>query len=167
MPDPVEENSVLSKAAYDRLKAELEELTTVRRPEIAEKIRRAREHGDIRENAEYDAAKDEQGMLESRIRTVEHIIKTAEVVEAPTTADEVGPGMIVHLRADDDPGGEPEIYLVAASSEERAAGARTVSLRSPLGQALLGHKPGDRIVYEAPGGAFGYEVVKLEPWDGG
>lgn len=163
MPDQREEVQVLTSAAVARLQAELDELIAVRRPDISERIRRAREHGDIRENAEYDAAKDEQGMIEARIRQLEWTLKHALIQETPASADEVAPGTIVELR---EAGAEPEVYLVAASSEERARGARTVTVRSPLGQALLGRRPGEMVTYEAPGGSFTYEVVSIRPWDG-
>lgn len=166
MPKAPEETPVLTRAAYDRLKAELEELTTDGRKRVAERLLRARELGDISENAEYEATKDEQGMLEARIRTLEHIVRRAQVLDAPVSSDEIVPGMLATLRPAGEPGADPETYLVAATSEERAKGAITMSVKSPLGRALLGKRVGDAVTYEAPGGSFTYEVVELRPWDG-
>ena len=157
-------SAVLTREAFERLRQELEELTTEGRRRIAERLLRAREHGDIRENAEYDAAKDEQGMMEARIRELQRLLKDPDIVQAPTEAEAAGLGILATLRPLDDAQAEVEVYLLAATKEERAPGARTVSVSSPLGQALLGRRVGDRITYQAPGGLFAYEVVALEPF---
>ena len=93
--------------AYNRLKAELADLIENGRPYISERIKVAREHGDIRENSEYDAAKNEQGLMESKIRKLQQMLRDPDIVEAPTEADAVGPGMLVTVRPidDDDDGG--------------------------------------------------------------
>jgi transcription elongation factor GreA len=161
-----EERPVLTRAAYERLKAEHAHLTTVVRREVAARLLRARELGDLSENAEYHATKDEQGLLEARIRKLEWTLKHAEIVEAPPEGDVVAPGVLVTVRP---PGASPEeedTYLVARSAEERASGARTVTVRSPLGAVLLGRRAGERVTYEAPGGSFTYEIVSVRPWDG-
>jgi transcription elongation factor GreA len=153
----------LTLDAYVRLRKELEQLTIEGRRRMSERLLHARELGDIRENAEYDAAKNEQGLMESRIRDLEHMLKDPEIIEAADT-DEIGPGALVTLRSTDpDDEGEQETYLVALSSEERAPGIRTVTSSSPLGEALLGCRIGDEVTYEAPGGTFTYEVVGLKP----
>ena len=157
-------SAVLTREAFERLRQELEELTTEGRRLVAERLLRAREHGDIRENAEYDAAKDEQGLMEARIRTLQRMLKDPDIVAAPTEADVAGPGILATLRPLDEDQPEEELYLLAATKEERAPGARTVSVSSPLGQALVGRRVGDRITYQAPGGLFAYEVVALEPF---
>jgi transcription elongation factor GreA len=159
-----EPSAVLTRQAFERLRQELEELTTEGRRRIAERLLRAREHGDIRENAEYDAAKDEQGMMEARIRALQRLLKDPDIVQAPTEAELAAPGILVTLRPLDEDHPEDELYLLAATKEERAPGARTVSVSSPLGQALLGRRVGDRISYQAPGGLFAYEVLALEPF---
>jgi transcription elongation factor GreA len=156
-------SSTLTKEAYQRLKSELEELTGAGRDLIAERIKVAREHGDIRENAEYDAAKNEQGLMESRIRKLQQMLRDPEIVEAPTAADAVSAGMIVTVRPLDEDDPDDESYLLAEHAEEKASGARTVTTSSPLGSALLGKAEGDGIVYEAPGGAFKYVVVSFAP----
>jgi transcription elongation factor GreA len=161
-----EATASLTLDAYQRLKAELEHLTTTARAEIAEKIRIAREHGDLRENAEYHAAKDQQGLMESRIRKIEHMLRDPDIVEAPEHADEVVPGMLVTVRPLDFDDEDNETYLIAEHAEERAPGARTVTTGSPFGSALVGTAVGDEVAYEAPGGTFRYRIVSLEPFAG-
>jgi transcription elongation factor GreA len=151
--------------AYTRLKAELDELSTMGREEIAKKIKAAREHGDIRENAEYDAAKNEQGLMEARIRSIQAMLRDPEIVEVPSSSDEVGPGMLVTVKPLDLED-EDETYLLAEHAEEKAPGARTVTTSSPFGSALMGAAEGDEVSYEAPGGTFRYRVVSFEPISG-
>jgi len=159
-------SATLTLDAYLRLKAELEELTGPGREHISERIKVAREHGDIRENAEYDAAKNEQGLMEARIRKIQAMLRDPEIVEAPVEADAVGPGMLVTVRPLDDDDEEEETYLIAEHAEERAPGARTVTTTSPFGSALLGAAIGQEVAYEAPGGAFRYVIVSLAPFAG-
>jgi transcription elongation factor GreA len=158
-----EPTASLTLDAYERLKAELEQLQTEGRRTISERIKAAREHGDIRENAEYDASKNEQGLMEARIRTLERMLRDPEIIEAPASADVVGPGMLVTLRPLDDDEPEDETYLLAESAEERAAGVRTITTTSPLGKALVGAAPNAEIAYEAPAGRFRYMVLGFEP----
>jgi transcription elongation factor GreA len=149
------------------MREELETLRTEGRRNIAERLLRARELGDIRENAEYDAAKNEQGLMEARIRGLERQLLDPDIVEA-SDGDEVGPGTLVTLRPLDsshqDDQAEEETYLVALSAEERAPGVRTITSSSPLGSVLLGRRAGEQVTYEAPGGTFAYEVVRFEPY---
>ena len=158
-------SAVLTRDAYDRLAEELERLRTDGRRRVAERLKIAREHGDIRENADYDAAKDDQGMMEARIRELERLLKDPDIVESPTEADSAAPGVLVTIRPldEDDEDEDEETYLLAASKEERIEGVRTVSVDSPFGTALLGRRAGDRVTYRAPGGTFACEVVRLEP----
>ena len=130
---------------------------------MADRLQHARELGDIRENAEYDAAKNEQGLMEARIRELERMLKDPDIVEGPEDTEEAGPGLVVTLRPVDDDEPEEERYLLAVSKEERADGVRTVSVDSPLGRAIAGKRVGQRVSYEAPGGTFTYEVVDLAP----
>lgn len=157
-----EASAVLTLEAYERLKGELERLTSKGRSDTAARLEHAREMGDIRENAEYDAAKNEQGLMEARIRELQRLLKDPDIVEAGLATEAASPGVLVILRPLEDGDPEEETYLLAASKEERLPGARTVSISSPLGKALLGTKPGDKVSYDAPGGIFGYEVVRLE-----
>jgi transcription elongation factor GreA len=158
--------ATLTLEAYHRLKDELEELTTGGRDRVAERLKIAREHGDIKENAEYDAAKNDQGMMESRIRKIQQMLRDPEIVEAPSAADAVGPGMLVTIRPLDEDDPEDETYLLAEHTEERAPGARTITVTSPLGSALNGAARDAEVVYEAPGGSFRYLVVAFEPHTG-
>ena len=151
------EQAHLSRDAYDRLQQELEERSTTRRRDISLWIERAREHGDIKENADYDAAKNEQGHNESRIRQLEEILRNA-VVGEDASGDVVAPGTIVEVLMEGDDA--PTTYLVG-SIEERHDTFDVLSTSSPLGQALLGRAPGDTISYEGPRRTFAVEVVSV------
>ena len=155
--------ATLTLDAYERLKAELDDLKSDGRTQIAERLKAAREHGDIRENAEYDAAKNEQALMESRIRNLERMLRDPEIVEAPPDSELVAAGMLVTLRPIEDDEPEDETYLLAESAEERAPSVRTITTTSPLGSAVLGARLDDQIAYEAPGGTFHYLVVGFEP----
>ncbi len=160
-----EPTASLTLEAYNRLKAELEELVTVGRERIAERLKVAREHGDIRENAEYDAAKDAQGLMEAQIRRLQEALRDPEIIEAPIAADRIVPHMLVTVRSLDD-GDDEETYLLAEHGEEKAPGARTVTTSSPLGKVLVGASKDEQIVVQAPGGSFKYIVVGFEPFVG-
>jgi transcription elongation factor GreA len=161
-----EPTASLTVEAYARMKAELEDLTINGREGIAERLRVAREHGDIRENAEYDAAKDAQGLMEARIRQLQDALRDPEIIEAPAAADSVAAHMLVTLRPLDDDEDDEETYLLAEHGEEKAPGARTVTTSSPLGTALIGASREQEVVVDAPGGRFRYRVVGFEPFLG-
>ena len=136
----------LTPEAYDRLSAELDELKTTGRERVSQAIGVAREHGDIRENADYDAAKNEQGMMEARIRQIEAILRSAVVGE--TQADgSATPGTVVTLEI----AGDEEVYFLG-SREEAFDGMDVLSAKSPLGQAVLGRRPGEEFSYQTPTG---------------
>jgi transcription elongation factor GreA len=158
-----EPTATLTLEAYLRLKGELDDLKGAGRTHISERIKAAREHGDIRENAEYDAAKNEQGLMESRIRNLERMLRDPDIIEAPPASDVVAAGMLVTIRPLDEDEPEDETYLLADHAEERAPGVRTITTTSPLGIALMGRALDDEIAYEAPGGTFHYLVVAIEP----
>ena len=145
----------LSPQAYERLQEELDERSGPRRKEISAWIERAREHGDIRENADYDAAKNEQGHNEARIRQLQTMLKNAVVVEG-SAGDVVAPGTIVEVRMEGDD--DTTSYLVG-SIEERHDELEVLSTGSPLGQALIGHGPGEVVTYEGPRRAFQVEII--------
>ena len=150
----------LSPQAYERLRAELEERSTTRRREISLWIERAREHGDISENADYDAAKNEQGHNEARVRQLEAMLKGAEIIEDVAQGGAVvRNGMVVEIRI----GGGPSMTYLFGSIEERHGDLDPLSPSSPLGQALGGAAPGDTVQYQAPGGIFQVEVVSVRP----
>jgi transcription elongation factor GreA len=136
----------LTPEAYERLSAELNELKTTGRERVSQAIGVAREHGDIRENADYDAAKNEQGMMEARIRQLEEILRSA-VVGTPPDTGKAGPGMVVRLEI----AGDEETYFLG-SREEAIDGMDVLSLQSPLGQAVIGRKPGEKFSYTTPTG---------------
>jgi transcription elongation factor GreA len=128
------ETQHLSRAAFERLQAELTELTTKGRVEIARKIEAARELGDLSENGDYHAAKEEQGKMEGRIRHLEALIENAEIVEGGST-DAVQAGSVVTIRYEGDD--DTERYLIG-SIEEKGTDVEVMSPGSPLGQALIG-----------------------------
>ncbi len=154
-------NAQLTRDTYERLQAELEDLTTRGRVEIAAAIETARALGDLSENGDYHAAKDAQGKMESRIRQLQRLLKTATVVESGGASDgTVGPGSVVSLRYDGDDEDETTDFFVG-SIEERQGDLTVVSPGSPLGQALLGHRVGDAVEYAAPGGTLKVEIVDV------
>jgi len=150
----------LTRDTYARLQAELEDLKTRGRVQIAKAIEAARALGDLSENGDYHAAKDSQGKMEARIRQLEAMLEHASIVdsEAAGAAGTVTTGVVVSLRyvGDDD----VEDYLLG-SIEERREGHSVISPNSPLGQALMGHKAGDKVDYEAPSGILEVEIVKI------
>jgi transcription elongation factor GreA len=142
----------LSRSAFDRLQAEFDDLTTRGRIDVANKIERAREEGDLKENAGYHAAKDEQGHMEGRIRQLEHLLENAEIV------DDV---MIYTVVYDGDTDDMAERYMIG-NMEEHVDGADVISPSSPLGMALEGAAAGDTISYEAPNGTLTVRVLAVE-----
>ena len=153
----------LTQDAYDRLAAELEHLSTTGREEIAKRIEAAREEGDLKENGGYHAAKDEQGKQEARIRTLQQLLKTPKVGEAPESSGVVEP-------ATDETavnsGGE-EVFLLG--NREIAVGSEldVYSEASPLGTAILGRREGEKTSYTAPNGReIAVEIVKVETYNG-
>ncbi|HEU4867125.1 MAG TPA: transcription elongation factor GreA [Actinomycetota bacterium] len=153
------EDIYVSPSTLKKLKEELEQLTGPGREEMSVRLLRARELGDLKENAEYHAAKDAQGLMEARIRQLEYTIDRAVVREVSTNVDEVGPGIIVTVK---DKFGT-EDYLFADSMEEKMDGASTVTPTSPMGKALAGKKLGETATIEAPRGSFSVEIVGLRP----
>ena len=152
----------LTPAAHQKLIDEYQHLTTIGRREIEQRISEARDHGDLRENAEYDTAKNDQGFMEARIREIEHILHNSEVREVENSGVvEVG---TIATVVDDD--GDELEFFVAAAENKVAVGMLLASPESPLGGALLGAKPGDAVTYEAPGGTFTYTVKDIRNYDG-
>ena len=150
----------LSRSAYERLRAEFEDLSTRGRIQVAEKIERARELGDLSENGDYHAAKDEQGQMEGRIRHLESILEGAEIVEASDDG-RVGLGSVVTVLFAGDADDEAQTYLIG-HIEEQAAGYEMMSDKSPLGQALIGASQGDTVRYTTPTGAeLSVRVVRV------
>lgn len=150
----------LTPEAHEKLSAEYEELTNAGRREIEARIAEARDHGDLSENAEYDAAKNEQGLMEARIRQLRHLLDNAEV-RAVEDSGAVVVGTVATVVDED--GDEIEFFV--APAENKAAGLLLASPGSPLGSALLGSKPGDDVSYEAPGGTFTYTVKAVRVYE--
>ena len=150
----------LTPETHARLVAELEDLTTRGRVEIARQIEAARALGDLSENGDYHAAKDAQGKMESRVRQLQRMLEDAVIVDS--SAHEAGvitTGVVVELRYEGDDGTEK--FLVG-SIEEKREGVAVVSPASPLGQALVGRGVGDTVDYEAPNGRlFTVEIVSV------
>ncbi len=150
----------LSKEAIERLSAELEDLTTRGRVEIARAIEAARALGDLSENGDYHAAKDAQGKMESRIRHLRAILESAVLIDAQRGPDgKVVAGCVVSLRYDTD--NEVQRYLVG-SIEERREDIPVISVSSPLGQVLIDRTTGEKVSYEAPSGTLTVEIVAVE-----
>jgi len=150
----------LSQAAHDRLVAELEELRTHGRIDLADKIERAREHGDLKENAEYHAAKEEKAKMEGRVAQLFGILENCAIVDA-SGSDEVRPGSIVVMKYQGDDDDEAERYLIG-SIEEHRDDMELISPNSPLGEQLIGCKVGESVSYDSPGGQLSVEVLGIE-----
>jgi transcription elongation factor GreA len=154
------EKKILTYAGLRALEDELENLKVVKRKEVAVKIREAREQGDLSENAEYDAAKDEQRDIETRIEEIEKILKHAEVVvEDEVDLDKINVGCTVLLY---DKEFEEEVEYQIVGSTEANSLAGKISNESPLGKALMGRKVGDNIEVNAQAGVIEYEVLKID-----
>lgn len=150
----------LSRATYERLRAELEELTGEGRIDIAHKIEAARALGDLSENGDYHAAKEQQGKMEARIRQIAGLLEDAVVIDvAAADTTKVVVGTVVTLRFEGD--AETERFLVG-SIEERHDGVEVLSPGSPLGQGVMGASAGERRTYEVNGNQLGIEVVSIE-----
>ena len=148
---------LLTREGLDKLEKELDELRTVKRAEIAERIKYAKDFGDISENAEYEDAKNEQGMLEGRILTLENMVRNAVIIDEEKRGDGgVAIGSTVHVK--DEFG--TQTFTIVGPAEVDVAGGR-ISLESPVGKALLGHKVGETVEVQSPGGVRKLKITKL------
>ncbi|WP_350349432.1 transcription elongation factor GreA [Agromyces sp. G08B096] len=153
----------LTQEAYDRLAAELEQLSTTGREEIAKRIEAAREEGDLKENGGYHAAKDEQGKQEARIRQLTELLRTAQVGEAPASKGIVESGTVITAVI----AGDEETFLIGSREIAGDSELDVFSEQSPLGAAILGLKVGEQATYTAPNGReIAVEIVKVETWGG-
>ncbi len=156
----MEKKTLLTQEGHQKLQDELHELKVVRRKEIAQKIKEAREQGDLSENAEYDAAKDEQREIETRIETIEELLKNAEVVSNDAIdTDKVSVGCTVRI-LDCEFDEELEYQLVGSTEANSLKGK--ISNESPVGQALLGRKVGETVDVETQTGIFQYKVLAIQ-----
>jgi transcription elongation factor GreA len=155
---------ILTRTGFKRIEAELEQLTTVRRHEVADHIRDAKGFGAIEENAEYEAAKTEQAFVEGRILELKNILNAARIIDdtkAPT--DEVGIGSIVTVK--DLETDEEWDYTIVGSVEADPDEDR-ISNESPIGEALMGHKAGDVVEIKIPAGVARYEIMAIRRQEG-
>ena len=153
----------MTREGYEHLKRELERLRTEERRKASQAIADARGHGDISDNAEYDAAKEHQAFVEKRIGDLEGKLAAAQVIDTSNlTGDRVTFGSTVHLR--DGNGGEEVRYRIVGSDESDVKQGK-ISVSSPLARALIGKGPGDEVVVHAPGGKKAYEILRVNfPW---
>ena len=149
----------ITREGYDRLRAELQRLEQKERPKVIQAIAEAREHGDITENAEYEAAKEKQAMLEGKINDLHHKLSQCEIVEVTKgSAERVTFGITVELE-DLNTGEEMRYCLVGPYEADLAQG--TISVTSPIGRALIGKEPGDEVKVQTPGGVKKLEVLDI------
>jgi transcription elongation factor GreA len=149
---------ILTPEGLANLKSELEELSTVRRREVAARIKEAREFGDISENAEYDDAKNEQAMLEARIAQLEEKLRSATVIDnSDLGTDMVRVGSVVHVKE----GGKSTKYTIVGSAEASPAEMK-LSNESPVGKALLGRKRGEEVTFTTPKGERRLKITKID-----
>ena len=155
-----EKSYPMTAEGKEKLEAELKNLKVVKRPEVIERIKVARSYGDLSENSEYDAAKDEQSHLEDRISVVEEMLKYAHVVDANSSdPDEVAVGKTVtYTEIGED---EPETYTIVGSDESDPMNGK-ISNDSPIAQAILGKKKGETVTISTPGGKFDVVINKVE-----
>lgn len=150
---------LVTYAGLTKLEHELDQLKTVRRKDVAEKIKVARGYGDLSENSEYDEAKNEQGMVESRIVELEALLKNIRVIdEDELTTEHVMVGS--HVRVRDEDGDEDEYDIVGSTEADALSGK--ISDESPVGSALMGHGAGDKVEVHLPSGAIvHYEILEI------
>ena len=149
----------LTKEGFQKLQEELEYLRTVKRQEVAERLHEAMEGGELIENAEYEAAKNEQAFVEGRIQELEIILAAAHIIDEEAAHNDpnlVQVGDTVVIQED---GGQAEKYVIVGAAEADPRAGK-ISNESPLGRALLNHRPGDVVIVEAPGGSFKVKIVK-------
>jgi transcription elongation factor GreA len=148
----------LTREGYRKLQDELDYLRTYKRQEIADRLHDAMDGGELIENAEYEAAKNEQAFVEGRIKELEILLATARVIdETMPSAEMAQVGSTVTIQEE---GNDSEVYTIVGAAEANPAAGR-ISNESPLGKALLGHKVGDRVQVDAPAGAFTVILQKL------
>ncbi len=159
MTEIMNDEILLTKEGYDKIVQEHEELVSVKRAEVAERIKEAISYGDISENAEYDSAKNEQAELEERIHKLETMIRKAKIVQdEDVKGDTVNVGLKVKVM-DVDTKEEEEFAIVGATESDPFNGR--ISNESSVGKALIGHKKGDKVIVEIPDGTVTYEILSI------
>ncbi len=156
MPKQMEDQVLLTAEGLEALRRELYGLKTERQPAVIERIKRAKEYGDLSENAEYDDAKNEQGFVAGRIAELEEILKKAKIVEKNSDGTiQLGSTVLVHIDGD-----EEEFTIVGAAEADPSA--KKISHESPLGSSLLGKKVGEKVEVNAPVGKITYTVKEIK-----
>ena len=149
----------MTEEGKEKLEAELEDLKMVQRPKVIERIKIARSYGDLSENSEYESAKDEQSMLETRISTVERMLQYAQIIDNDDTdKDEITVGKKVTFQEDDD---EPEEYTIVGAAEADPMSGK-ISNDSPSAKGLLGHRVGETVTFPTPGGDMTVKVIAVD-----
>ena len=150
--------SFLTRQGHEKLQEELEYLRTVKRQEVANRLHEAMEGGELIEDAEYEAAKNEQAFVEGRIQELEILLANARIIEDTGKKETVQVAAKVTIQEE---GNEPETYVIVGPAEANPREGR-ISNESPLGRALMDHRSGDLVKVDAPGGSFTVRVVKVE-----
>ena len=160
MADFNNDEMLLTQEGYDKIVAEREELVSVKRAELAARLKEAISYGDLSENAEYDAAKNEQAELEERIDKLESMLKRARIVsEEDMKGDVVSVGLTITVKDLDT--GDDEVYTIVGATESDPFEGK-ISNESAVGKTLLGHKKGDVVDVEVPDGFIRYEIINIE-----
>lgn len=154
-----QEKVYLTPEGREELREELDELVNVRRPALAERLRKAIAQGDLSENADYKAAKEEQSFLEGRIQKIEAMLRRAEIIEETQSSEQVSLGSHVTVVEEGEQG--PETFRIVGTAEADPIDGK-VSHKSPMGKALLGRRVGDIVTVEAPGGEIAFRITGIE-----
>jgi transcription elongation factor GreA len=150
--------SFLTRQGYQKLQEELEYLRTIKRQEVANRLHEAMEGGELIEDAEYEAAKNEQAFVEGRIQELEMLLANARVIEETGKMEVVQVAARVTIQEEEN---EPEVYTIVGPAEANPREGR-ISNESPLGRALIDHRAGDKVKVDAPGGSFVVRIIKVE-----
>ena len=160
MEEFMNEELLLTQEGYDNIVAEHDELVSVKRAEVAERIKEAISYGDISENAEYDSAKNEQAELEERIHQLEEMLRKAKIVqEEDVKGDKVNIGLKVTVKDLDT--GDKEVFSIVGATESDPFNGK-ISTESSVGKALIGKKKGETVAIEVPDGIINYKIMKIE-----
>ncbi len=160
MEEFMNEELLLTQEGYDNIVAEHEELVSVKRAEVAARIKEAISYGDISENAEYDSAKNEQAELEERIHQLEEMLRKAKIVqEDDVKGDKVNIGLKVTVKDIDT--GDKEVFSIVGATESDPFNGK-ISTESSVGKALIGKKKGETVAIEVPDGIINYKIMKIE-----
>lgn len=152
-----DEKFVLTAQGYLDLEEELNNLKTVKRPEVIKALKEARAMGDLSENADYDAARNDQAQLEARIKELEYKLEHSEIADSAKGSDTINIGSTIVVKYDD---GEEDEYVIVGSVEADPFNNR-ISVESPIGKAVLGHKQNEMVDVESPNGSYKVEIVKV------